>query len=62
MSLTKEWLNRIVMWKEKLKDFFYLPLEEVTFEGFVTRELFDYDRAVRRVGRQMGIRLVQDQD
>lgn len=53
MSLTKEWLNRIVMWKEKLKDFFYLPLEEVTFEGFVTRELLDYDRAVRREFRSM---------
>src|SRR5690554_1064745 len=46
MSLTKEWERRIRIWKDKLREFFYTPLGDVFFEGFVTTELLDYDKAV----------------
>jgi alpha-mannosidase len=41
MILNKEWNNRIVIWMEELKKFFYTQLDTVEFKGFTTFDHLD---------------------
>lgn len=43
-----EWKDRIRLWKDELKKLSYLPIEEIDFEGFVTREQLSLETAAQR--------------
>ncbi len=48
MALTAEWRNRIVCWRDELREHFYRPLGAIVLSGFVTREQLSPESALKR--------------
>lgn len=47
MSLTIEWSRRLDHWRKGLKQRFYVPLGEVSWEGYVTKEQLSLEEALK---------------
>ncbi|SFQ38196.1 alpha-mannosidase [Caldicoprobacter faecalis] len=47
MSLSPEWRHRILSWKNELTRHFYIPLGEVEWEGFTTKQQLTYREALK---------------
>jgi len=47
MSLTIEWSRRLDHWRRGLKQRFYIPLGEVAWEGFVTKDQLSLEQALQ---------------
>ncbi|MBC7257366.1 MAG: alpha-mannosidase, partial [Chloroflexi bacterium] len=53
MSLTIEWSRRLDHWRRGLKQRFYIPLGEVAWEGFVTKDQLSLEQALQGAFKPM---------